>query len=116
MAPPWGLRIYGLVATVSALTLVLMAWLALARARAEEQALADLGDDREQVVEVVRDPAGELAHRLHLLRLAQLALGRNLRIYGLVATVSALTLVLMAWLALARARAEEQAAPARASR
>jgi hypothetical protein len=28
-------------------------------------------DDRQQVVEVVRDAAGELADRLHLLRLAQ---------------------------------------------
>ena len=42
------LRIYGLVATVSALTLVLMAWLALARARAEEQALADLKREHAQ--------------------------------------------------------------------
>ena len=33
------------------------------------------GDHRENVVEVVRDAAGELADRLHLLRLAQLALG-----------------------------------------
>ncbi|WP_407526206.1 ATP-binding protein [Methylobacterium oryzisoli] len=36
------LKLYGAVATVSALTLVLMAWLALRRARAEEAALADL--------------------------------------------------------------------------
>jgi hypothetical protein len=52
---------------VSALTLVLMAWLALARARAEEQALADLkrehaqgddGLDREGDVDrIVADPA-----------------------------------------------------------
>ena len=32
-------------------------------------------DHAEQVVEVVRHPAGELAHRLHLLRLQQLRLG-----------------------------------------
>ena len=31
-------------------------------------------DDAEQVVEVVRDSAGELTDRLHLLRLAQLRL------------------------------------------
>ncbi|ACA19175.1 integral membrane sensor hybrid histidine kinase [Methylobacterium sp. 4-46] len=36
------LQLYGAVATVSALTLVLMAWLALRRARAEEEALARL--------------------------------------------------------------------------
>jgi len=30
------------------------------------------GDALQQVVEVVREPAGELAHRFHLLRLAQL--------------------------------------------
>src|SRR3546814_9799892 len=32
-------------------------------------------DDREHIVEVVRDAAGELADRLHLLRLAQPRLG-----------------------------------------
>ena len=32
-------------------------------------------DDREHIVEIVRDAAGELADRLHLLRLAQLLLG-----------------------------------------
>ncbi len=42
------LRVYGLVATVSALTLVLMAWLALARARAEQQALSDLKREHAQ--------------------------------------------------------------------
>ncbi|MFE1599128.1 ATP-binding protein [Methylobacterium sp. ID0610] len=36
------LQLYGAVAAVSALTLVLMAWLALRRARAEEEALASL--------------------------------------------------------------------------
>jgi hypothetical protein len=36
--------------------------------------------DREQVVEVVRDAAGELADRLHLLRLAQQLLGLSARI------------------------------------
>ena len=36
------LKLYGAVASISALTLVLMAWLALRRARAEEAALADL--------------------------------------------------------------------------
>ena len=36
--------------------------------------LAVAGDDRQQVVEVVRDPARELADGLHLLRLAQLLL------------------------------------------
>ncbi|MGY2052733.1 ATP-binding protein [Methylobacterium sp. JK268] len=36
------LQLYGAVATASALTLVLMAWLALRRARAEEEALASL--------------------------------------------------------------------------
>jgi hypothetical protein len=33
-------------------------------------------DDGEQVVEIVRDAAGELAHGLHLLRLAELLLHR----------------------------------------
>ncbi|GJD49564.1 Sensor histidine kinase RcsC [Methylobacterium crusticola] len=42
------LRVYGLVATVSALTLVLMAWLALARARAEQEALANLKREHAQ--------------------------------------------------------------------
>ncbi|MGF3023209.1 ATP-binding protein [Methylobacterium aquaticum] len=42
------LRVYGLVATVSALTLVMMAWLALARARAEQQALSDLKREHAQ--------------------------------------------------------------------
>ena len=36
------------------------------------------GDDGEHVVEVVRDAAGELADRLHLLRLPQLLFGREL--------------------------------------
>jgi hypothetical protein len=41
------------------------------------QELGHPDDDREDVVEVVRDAAGELADRLHLLRLAQLALERD---------------------------------------
>ena len=36
------------------------------------------GDDGEDVVEVVRDAAGELADGLHLLRLPQLLLGGDL--------------------------------------
>ena len=44
-----------------------------ARARSSEQ-LAVAEDDGEQVVEVVRDAAGEPADRLHLLRLAELLL------------------------------------------
>lgn len=32
-------------------------------------------DDGEQIVEIVRDAAGELAHRLHLLRLPELGFG-----------------------------------------
>ena len=39
------------------------------------QQLGGRADDGEQVVEVVRDAAGELAHRLHLLRLPQRLLG-----------------------------------------
>ena len=39
-------------------------------------------DAGEQVVEIVGDAAGELAHRLHLLRLAQLLLGTMQR-FGL---------------------------------
>src|SRR4028119_341449 len=35
------------------------------------------GDAGEEVVEVVRETAGELAHRLHLLALAQAFLGRG---------------------------------------
>ena len=42
--------------------------------RAADQELAVPGDRREQVVEVVRDAAGEPADRFHLLRLAQLRL------------------------------------------
>ena len=38
------------------------------------QQLQAAGDAGQQVVEVVREAAGELAHRLHLLRLAQLLL------------------------------------------
>ena len=41
-------------------------------------------DDREHVVEVVRDAAGQLADRLHLLHLAELGFGRfALRRFGL---------------------------------
>ena len=43
---------------------------------ASSSELAVAEDDRQQVVEVVRDAAGELADRLHLLRLAQLLLER----------------------------------------
>ena len=39
-----------------------------------DQELAVADDHRQQVVEVVRDAAGEPADRLHLLRLAQLLL------------------------------------------
>src|SRR3712207_7947889 len=41
-------------------------------------------DAGQQVVEVMRDAAGELADRLHLLRLAQLLLGltQRLRLFG----------------------------------
>ncbi|RVU17414.1 ATP-binding protein [Methylobacterium oryzihabitans] len=42
------LLVYGLVAAVAALTLVLMAWLALARARAEQQALLNLRRENAQ--------------------------------------------------------------------
>ena len=46
-----------------------------ATSRAEELQVA--ADDLQHVVEIVRDAAGELADRLHLLRLAQLRLGRR---------------------------------------
>ena len=39
------------------------------------QRLQIADDDGQQIVEVVRDPAGQLADRLHLLRLAKLFLG-----------------------------------------
>src|SRR4051794_25974201 len=39
--------------------------------RAGQDQLAEAGHARHQVVEVVRDPAGQLADRLHLLRLPQ---------------------------------------------
>ena len=44
-----------------------------AESRRQQLEVAD--DDGQQVVEIVRDAAGELADRLHLLRLAQLRLG-----------------------------------------
>jgi len=46
-----------------------------------DQILQDLdaaGDDGEEIVEVVRNAAGELADGIHLLRMAQLLLGRDL--------------------------------------
>ena len=43
--------------------------------RLADQRLGGAGDDRQHVVEVVRDAAGELADRVELLRLLQLALG-----------------------------------------
>ena len=46
-------------------------WLVL---EAVDQELAVAGDRGQEVVEVVRDAAGEAADRLHLLRLAQLRL------------------------------------------
>ena len=47
----------------------------LARRGAAPHQLQAAGDGREQVVEVVRQPAGELADGLQLLALAQLFLG-----------------------------------------
>ena len=43
-----------------------------------EQEVGRHHDGGEHVVEIVRDPAGELAHRLHLLRLGELRLERPL--------------------------------------
>ena len=46
----------------------------MSRREAPRGELAEAEDDREQVVEVVRDPAGEEPDRLHLLRLPELLL------------------------------------------
>jgi hypothetical protein len=40
------------------------------------------GDALEQIVEIMRDAAGELSHRFHLLRLAQRFLGSGQRLGG----------------------------------
>ena len=48
----------------------------------EQQHVGVTGDDREQVVEVVRDAAGQLAERFHLLRLEQLLLQPPLLVFG----------------------------------
>ena len=47
-------------------------------------------DDHEDVVEVVRDAAGELADRFHLLRLAQLLLGQPPRLLGALRSVTSM--------------------------
>ena len=44
----------------------------IARPEAQQQQIAEADHRGQQIVEVVRDAAGELAHRLHLLRLREL--------------------------------------------
>ena len=46
----------------------------IARPEAQQQQIAEPDHRRQQIVEVVRHAAGELAHRLHLLRLGELRL------------------------------------------
>src|SRR5690348_10692698 len=48
--------------------------LVLLQIAAAQQQIAVTGDDRKQIVEIVRNTAGEPADRLHLLRLAELLL------------------------------------------
>ena len=50
------------------------------RGQAPEHQVAVAADDHEQVVEVVRDTARELAHRVHLLRLPEMVLARAQRL------------------------------------
>ncbi len=50
----------------------------IARLMAHQQEFAIADDDGEQIVEVVRHAAGELAHRLHLLRLGEFGFQRLL--------------------------------------
>ncbi len=46
----------------------------IARPEAQQQQIAEADHGGEQIVEVMRHAAGELAHRLHLLRLGELRL------------------------------------------
>src|SRR5215510_14030423 len=59
--------------------------LTAARGQLLREQIGEPGDDREQVVEVVRDAAGKLADRLHLLGLSELSL--ELKSFGDVANV-----------------------------
>src|SRR6266853_1333322 len=49
--------------------------------QAQEQELRAPGDDGQEVVEVVRDAAGELPHGFHLLNLAELSLALPERLF-----------------------------------